>query len=423
MRNMVLIAALGLLAAPAPGGENWPQFRGPGGNGQSDATGLPLVWSENRNVTWKTAVHGRGWSSPAIWGNQIWMTTANRKGRELYAVCVDGQTGKIVHDVKVFDVRRPERIASINTYASPTPVIEGGRLYVHFGTYGTACLDTASGKVLWSRRDMKCDHHMGPGTSPVVYGSLLIVPVDGIDVQFVIALDKATGKTVWKTDRSTDLRGVHRYCRKAYCTPIVIEAAARKQLISPCSKAIIAYDPKTGKEIWKIRHRGWSMVPRPLFGHGLVFLVMDYDNPELWALRPDGRGDVTGTHIAWKFKVPVPQKPSFLLIGDLIFLVTDKGSAACIEAKTGRSVWQKRIGGQFSASGIYADGRIYLFSERGATTVLAPGRKYKLLATNRLDGGRMMASPAVAGRALFLRTETHLYRIEKRAATPSKGSE
>ena len=401
---------------------NWPQFRGPAGNGHCDATGLPLTWSETRNVTWKTPIHNRGWSSPVIWGNQIWMTTADKKGKKLFAVCVDRTTGKIVHDVKVFDVARPQRITPMNSYASPTPVIEAGRVYVHYGTYGTACLDTKTGRVLWARRDMKCDHHMGPGTSPIPWGKLLIVPVDGCDVQYVAALDRATGKTVWKTDRSVDYTKVSRYTRKAFCTPTVIESAGRRQLISPCSKAIIAYDPDTGKELWKVRHSGWSMVPRPLFGHNLVYLVMDYDYPELWALRADGRGDVTGTHIAWKLKKPVPGKPSFLLIDDLLFLVSDKGTAACLEAKTGRIVWQQRIGGQYSASPLYADGRIYLFSERDGTTVIEPARKYKLLATNRLDG-RVMASCAVAGKALFLRTETHLYRIEKQACLPAGRSD
>lgn len=400
-------------------GENWPQLRGPDGNGHAKATGLALEWSENKNVAWKTAIHDRGWSSPVIWGDQVWLTTADKRGKGLFAVCVDRRTGKIVHDVKVFDVVRADKIASMNSYASPTPVIEEGRVYVHYGTYGTACLDTKTGRTIWSRRDLKCEHHMGPGNSPIVFGKLLIVPVDGCDVQYVVALDKTTGKTAWKTDRSVDYSRINRYTRKAYCTPTVIETAGRHELISPCSRAVIAYNPLTGKELWKVRHSGWSMVPRPLFGHGLVYLVMDYDYPELWAIRPGGRGDVTKTNVAWKLKKPVPRKPSFLLIGDLIFLVDDTGHVACLEAKTGKIVWQQRIDGQFSASAIYADGRIYLFSERSVTTVIEPARRFKLLATNSLEG-RMMASCAVAGKALFLRTETHLYRIEKRGGQPAK---
>ena len=411
MHKTIAIAILAALAGSASGGENWPQFRGPAGNGHCDAARLPLKWSESENVTWKTPIHDRGWSSPVIWGDQVWMTTATKDGKKLYAVCADKRTGKIMHDLKVFDVRRPQRIAPINTYASPTPVIEAGRVYVNFGSDGTACIDTATGKTLWTRRDLNCDHHMGSGISPILAGDLLVIPVDGIDVQYVVALDKATGKTAWKTKRSMDYTRVHRFCRKAYCTPIVITAAGKRQLISPCSRAIISYDPASGKEHWKIRHRGWSMTPRPVFGHGMVFLVMDYDHPELWALKVDGKGDVTDTHIAWKLTKPVPKKPSFLLADDLLFLVNDTGSAACVEAKTGRVVWTERIGGQYSASLLYANGRVYLFSERGGATVIAPARTYKPLGAGKLDG-RVMATPAVSGDALFLRTDTHLYRIE-----------
>ena len=408
------MAFLALLAGGAQAGETWPQFRGPTGDGHAKAKGLPLTWSESRNVRWKTAIHGRGWSSPVIWGKQIWLTTATKDGKELFAVCVDRQTGKVVHDRKVFDVASPQSIAGVNTYASPTPVIEAGRLYVHFGTYGTACLDTRTGKTLWARRDLNCDHHMGPGSSPILFEKLLIFPMDGCDVQYVAALDKATGKTVWKTDRSVDYRRVHRFCRKAFSTPIVVKWRNRLQLVSPAAKAVMAYDPRTGKELWKIRYGGWSMTPRPLFGHGLVFLIIDYDNPELWAVRPDGEGDVTDTHVAWKIPrgKQMPSTPSKLLVGELLFMVGDKGTASCVEAKTGHVVWRKRLGGQYWASPIHADGRIYLFGHRGVITVLEPGREYKALAVNRLNG-RMMASPAVAGKALFLRTETHLYRIEE----------
>ena len=421
MRNVAWIVVVGLLAGGASAGENWPQFRGPGGDGQSDARGLPLTWSEKKNVAWKTAIHDRGWSSPVIWADQIWLTTATKKGRKLFAVCVDRQTGRIVHDVKVFDVAKPQPIASMNSYASPTPVIEAGRVYVHFGTYGTACLDTKTARVIWSRRDMNCDHHMGAGTSPILFGRLLVVPVDGCDVQYVAALDKATGKTVWKTTRSVDYSKIHRYTRKAYCTPTVIASGGRAQLISPCSRAVIAYDPATGKELWKVRHGGWSITPRPLFGHGLIYVVTDYDYPELWALKPGGTGDVTATNVVWKLTKLAPKKPSFLLIGDLIFLVNDRGYVTCLEAGTGRQVWQERIEGQYSASMLHADGRIYIFSERSVTTVLKPGRKCEILAANTLDG-RVMASPAIAGKALFLRTETHLYRIEKQAEQPKKAA-
>jgi glucose dehydrogenase len=402
-----VIAGFGVAAA----GENWPQFRGPGGDGHSDSTGLPLTWSETENVAWKTAIHDHGWSSPVLWQGQVWVTTATEDGHRLFAVCVDRETGKVAHDVRVFDVEKPEHVADVNSYASPTPVIEPGRLYVHYGTYGTACLDTASGKVLWTRRDLHCDHHEGPGASPILHEDLLIFHVDGRDVQYVVALDKATGKTVWKTPRSIDYRPFHMNLRKAFCTPTVIEADGRRQLVSPGAKAVMGYDPRTGEELWKIRYNGWSVTPRPLFGHGLVFLVTDYERPELWAIRPGGRGDLTDSHVAWKVRQGVPSQPSFLLIGDRLYLVNNDGIAMCVEAKTGQVVWKERMGGSYSASPVFADGRMVFFSRQAVATVLEPQSQYKPLHVNRLDG-ELMASPAVSGRSLFVRTRTHLYRID-----------
>jgi len=398
---------------PAAADDDWPQFRGPEGNGHSRATGLPITWSLDENVTWKASIHDRGWSSPVVWKGQIWVTTATTDGRQMFAVCLDRSTGKIVHDVKVFDTEKPEHIAEINSYASPTPVIEAGRLYAHYGTYGTACLDTDSGKILWTRRDLNCDHHEGPGSSPIVWGDLLIVHVDGRDVQYVVALDKATGKTAWKTNRSIDYSRFMINLRKAFCTPIVIEADGRRQLISPGAKAVMSYDPASGEELWKVRYFGWSVTPRPVFGHGLIFLIIDYERPELWAVRPDGRGDVTDTHVAWKVTKGMPSRPSLLLIDDLLYMVSSNGIASCVEAKTGQLVWKERMGGNYSASPTYADGRIYFFNQEAVATVLQPGREYKVLAVNKLDGEQLMATPAVLGKALLVRTETHLYRIEK----------
>jgi outer membrane protein assembly factor BamB len=408
------LAAVLLLAAASmsPAAENWPQFRGPTGDGQSDATGLPLRWSEKENVRWKTPIHGRGWSSPVIWDQQVWMTTATEDGRRLFAVAVDCRSGAVLHDLKLFDVAQPDEIHALNSYASPSPVIEAGRVYVHFGTYGTACLDTATGRTLWERRDLKCDHFRGPGSSPVLFENLLILHYDGIDLQYLVALDKATGRTAWRTDRSTDFGQLDGDLRKAYATPLVVEAAGRLQMLSPGAQAAMAYDPRTGKELWKILYPGgFSNVSRPLYGHGLAYLNTGFGQPQLWAVRPDGRGDVTATHVAWKLAKGVPAKPSPVLVGDLIFMVNDTGIASCVEAKTGRVVWHERIGGEYSASLLSAEGRVYAFSHDGRSTVFRPGRQYEALAVNRLDSG-FMASPAVAGRAMFLRTKTDLYRIE-----------
>jgi len=414
MRSTVLILATILLlpAATATAGENWPQFRGPTGDGHSDAVGLPIKFGETENVVWKTAIHGRAHSSPVIWADQIWMTTATTDGKQMFAVCVDRETGRIVYDLKLFTNDELQITHAMNSYASPTPVIEPGRVYISFGTYGIACLDTKTGRTVWSRRDLNCDHFRGPGSSPVLFGDLLIQHYDGFDVQFVVALDKTTGKIVWKSDRNTDFANDNGDLHKAFCTPIVIEVGGRQQLISPGAQAAMAYDPLTGKELWRVCWSGHSSSSRPLFGHGLVFLNTGFAKAQLWAVRPDGQGDVSDTHVAWRLSRSVPCKPSPVLVDDWIFMVDDGGIASCVEAHTGDVVWSQRLGGDYSASPICAQGRIYFSSHQGDVTVIEAAPQFKLLAKNRFDEG-FMASPAVAGKALFLRTSGHLYRIEQ----------
>ena len=368
------------------GSENWPQFRGPDGDGHAKAAHPPLTWSETSNIAWKAPIHGRGWSSPVIFKDQIWVTTATEGGQKLFAVCIDRDSGRVVQDIHVFDVEDPEHVAKVNSYASPTPVIEDGRVYVHYGTYGTACLDTKTGRTLWTRRDLNCDHHEGPGASPILFGELLIFNVDGRDVQYVVALDKTTGRTAWKTDRSIDYSPYSENFRKAFCTPSVIDWRGQLELISPGAKAVMGYDPRTGEELWKIRYKGWSVTPRPVFGRGLLFVVTDFVHPELWAIRPGGRGDVSDTHVVWRMTRSIPKAPSLLLIDDLLFFVTDDGTALCAETGTGRVVWKERLGGNHWASPLFAGGSIYFVSREGVTRVVEPSRKYTLLASNRLDG-------------------------------------
>ena len=414
---MVLLSVV--LSLSTTGAENWPELRGPTRDGHTDAKRLPLAWSETNHVAWKTPIHDLGWSSPVIWDGQIWLTTATENGRQMFAVCVDAATGRIVHDLKVFENDDTEHVAAVNSYASPTSAIEAGRVYVHYGTYGTAALDTASGKILWTRRDLKCDHHEGPGSSLLLDKEMLYFNVDGRDVQYVIALEAATGKTVWKANRSVDYSVFTSNQRKAFCTPILLEAGGRRQLFSPGAKAMIAYDPKSGEELWKASHNGWSMVPRPLFGHGYLYAVNDYERPELWAMKPDGHGDVTGTHVAWKVTKDMPATASLLLVGDLLYMVNDQGYALCLEAQNGNQVWRERLKGKHSASPIYGAGRIYFFSEKNQATVIAPGREFKVLAENQLDE-RMMATPAVIEEAFILRTKTHLYRLQQNVTTAAR---
>ncbi|MBI1913364.1 MAG: PQQ-binding-like beta-propeller repeat protein [Planctomycetes bacterium] len=409
--QVVSLFLAGLLCRPAVA-VDWPQFRGPDGQGHSSARGLPLRWSEKENVRWKTAIPGLGWSSPVIGDGQVWLTTATGEGHSLRAVCVDAASGRLLRDVEVFRVKDPPPINPKNSYASPTSVLEDGRLYVHFGTLGTACLETASGKILWTNQELRLDHKEGTGSSPILCGDLLIVNCDGLDVQYVAALEKKTGRLAWKVKR-TGARSENPDFRKAYSTPLVIRVGGKEQVVSVGADRTSGYDPATGKEIWWVDYNGFSNTPRPVFGHGLVFLCTGYFHPEVWAVRSDGKGDVTKTHVVWRDARQAPANPSPLLVDDILYTVSDTGIVTARTAKTGRQLWSERLGGPVTSSPLDADGHLYSFDEEGKASVLRPGPKFELLARNSLDG-RVLASPAVAGRALFLRTDGHLYRIEER---------
>lgn len=420
---VVGLLSLGLLAAQA----DWPQFRGPANDGHvapagvSQGTRLPLRWSETENIKWKTEIPERGWSTPVILDGQVWLTTATPDGHAFYAICLDAQTGKIQYQEKLFQADDPEPLGNtVNSYATPSPVIEPGRVYVHFGSYGTACLDTATHKVLWQRQDLPCRHYRGPASSPVLFENLLILTMDGADVQYLAALDKNTGQTVWRTDRSVEWNDEHipgkmardGDLRKAHSTPLIVMIDGQPQMLTAAAKAAYAYDPRTGEELWRVRYEAWSASASPLYGHGLAYLITGFGGKtELWAVRVNGQGDVTDTQVAWKYDKAVAKTASPILVDDLLFMVSDDGMLTCLEARSGEQVWRERIGGNYAASPIYADGRIYFCNQQGKTTVIKPGRAYEVLAANTLENG-LMASPAVSGHSLFLRTKTHLYRID-----------
>jgi outer membrane protein assembly factor BamB len=410
--------------------EEWPQFRGPRGDGHSDATSLPLNWGETNHIKWKTAIHGRAWSSPVIWDNQIWLTTATEDGRQLFALQIDLSTGKIVRDLKLFEVEKPQFAHKFNTYASPTPVLEEGRVYVTFGSPGTACLESKTGRVLWERRDFVCNHYRGAGSSPIIYGNLLLMNFDGSDHQFIVALDKGTGKTVWRKERSIDYKDLgpdgkpesEGDWRKAFSTPHLATFFGNPMLISQGAKAVYGYEPATGRELWRVEERTChSASARPTASADLVFVNTGWSNGQLLALRPGHDGEVLDANaeaaasgklqVVWKNKRNVPKKPSLQLAGDLLFTIDDGGIASCLEASSGKEIWRERIGGNYSASPLHAAGRLYLFSEEGKATVLAASRDFQKLAENTLEDG-FMASPAVIGQALILRTRTNLYRVE-----------
>ena len=397
-----MLAAIGVGAAAA---SDWPAFRGPTGQGHSTEHGLPFEWGESRNVSWKTPVPGLGWSSPAVAGGRVWLTTAlNDHGASLRALAYDVRTGEQVVDREVFRVRDAHLLNPKNSFASPTPIVDGDRVYVHFGADGTAAL-SLSGETLWTTR-LPYESQHGNGGSPVLYRDLLIFNCDGFDAAFVVALDTRTGKVRWKTARQ-------RPWSQAYTTPVVIRVDDRDEVVSVGAFRTVAYDPLSGKEIWRVSYRdGFSNVPSPVYAHGLVFIATGFQQPSMLAVRANGTGDVTRTHLAWSLGRGAPLTPSPLVVGHELYVVSDTGVAQCIDAKTGEPRWQQRFGGNYSASPVFADGRIYFQSEEGVTTVIAPGPEFRKLATNTLDGG-MLASMAVSDGSLFVRTDTHLYRIAR----------
>jgi outer membrane protein assembly factor BamB len=441
LQTCILLCAMLVLSTGITSGakhdDQWNQFRGPYGNGKSTAKNLPVEFNETKNLRWKTPIHDEGWSSPVVWGNQVWLTTARKDGSQLFAVCVDLDSGKIVHDIKVFDVAEPQKAyTGLNSHATPTPIIEDTRIYVHFGTYGTACLDTKTGKKLWERRDLNCDHRVRPASSPIIDSDSLFLHFDGVDAQFIAALDKNTGKTIWLQNRQVDsdfddvlkAEGLSDADieetkkekpgdnRKAYATPAIIEYNAQKQLISPAAEVTFSYDPADGKELWRVRHPGWgwNAACRPIFDHGLVYFTSGVSK-HLLAVRPSGSGDVTDTHVEWSSRKFVPNMPSPLIVDDLLFMVSDQGFVSCLEAKTGRELWRERLraAGDHWASPLYADGKIYFSGKKGVVSIIAAAREFQLLAENKFDAS-FIASPAVAGDAIILRSLTHLYCIGRK---------
>ena len=407
---LLLIAGASALAQA----EDWPQFRGPTGQGHATERNLPLEWSETHNIIWKVPVPGLGWSSPAVANGRVWLTTVveskERRGRvsaSLRALAYDIATGRELVNVEVFRLDDAGYVNPKNSRASPTPIVDGDRVYVHFGAEGTAAVST-SGEILWTTH-LRYESQHGNGGSPTLYRDLLIVNCDGNGGEaYVIALETATGKTRWKTAR-------RRPADQAYSTPLVITVGQQDQLVSVGAYRAAAYEPLTGQEIWRVSYGdGFSNVPRPVFGQGLVFIATGFQTPSLMAVRPDGKGDVTRSHVAWTIARGAPYTPSPLLVGNDLYYVSDTGVLSLADAMSGQIVWQQRLGGNYSASPVFADGRIYFQSEEGMTTVITPGREFKRLAVNRLDGATL-ASMAVSNGSFYIRSHTHLYRIGGRS--------
>jgi len=403
---------------------NWPDFRGPQGDGHvvGDAV-LPLTWSETENVVWKTPIPHKGWSTPVTWGDQIWLTTATEEGHDFFVLVLNRNTGAVLHNAKLFHSETPEPLGNnVNCYASPSPVIEEGRVYVHFGSYGTACIDTNTNKVLWKREDLPCRHYRGPGSSPIIFGDSLILTFDGIDQQYITALNKHTGETLWRTDRSRhwedlDENGEPKRggdLRKAFSTPVVVEQEGKPHMLSVGSSASYGYDPHTGKELWKVEQVGFTPSTRPVWDGERLFTATGYGGTELWAIRTDGQGDVTQSHVDWRrAESDVPDTPSPILVDGRLYVVSNRGQLTCLEPATGTVIWADRIGGNYIASPIASNGLIYYFNSQGGAHIIEASKEFKVRGENTLDEG-LMASPAVSGASLILRTKTHVYRIEEK---------
>jgi outer membrane protein assembly factor BamB len=401
--------------------KNWTHFRGSNLNGISSTDKIPLVW-DSTNTKWKTEIHGRGYSSPVVFDNQIWVTSGTPDGKELYAVCTEFQTGKIIHDIKVFTPAEKISKHSINTFASPTPCIEKGFVYVHYGSLGTACIKTSDGSIVWTRTDLKCKHVQGPGASPVIYKNLLILHFEGTDVRFIVALDKRTGKEVWRTDRPVEpYKALPNIGTKAYVTPLIIKIKGKDMMISNGSAVCCAYDPNTGEELWQVIRGAESTVPMPVSENGIVYFYTGFmvdatssNFTEMLAVNPDGKGDITATNVLWKKRDDQTQtQMSTPVIKDgLIYTANTRNMIMCIDAKTGTEIWSERQRANFNASPVYVDGVVWFFSVKGDVIAVKAGRSYEVVAQNTMDSG-IWGTPAILRNSVILRTEKELYRIAK----------
>ncbi|MGD0089010.1 MAG: PQQ-binding-like beta-propeller repeat protein [Planctomycetota bacterium] len=403
----------------------WPQFRGPTADGIAPNADPPAEWSETKNIAWKAALPWHGRSSPVLQGDHIWLTTCveqNLKRTRIGpddmqvaphvtfgAACLSATDGQAVWQTTLAEVDNPAPVHALNSWATPTPVLEAGRLYCDFGTFGTACVNAADGKIVWQQK-VPLDHQVGPGSSPLVCGNALVLVRDGRDAQYVAALDKATGQQMWKTNRPP-LTGAND-TRKSFSSPIQIASGGAAQLLAVGAKWAVSYDPASGKELWRAKHEGWSIGACPVFGNGIVYFSTGCIKPQLVAVRADGQGDVTATHTVWKSLHGVPVMSSPILLGEEIYWVSDSGELSCSSAKTGGQIWQQKLNGSFLASPTYAGGKLYVFSQDGLSTVFKPGKQFEKIAENTLSGP-LVATPAFVGKAIFVRTDSQFYRIQQ----------
>jgi outer membrane protein assembly factor BamB len=415
----LILIAFSLIIVPGQAQiKSWTHFRGNNLDGISPSENAPIKWTSDSNLVWKTVIHDKGWSSPVVYDDQIWMSTATAEGEKMYAVCVNYKSGEIIHDILLFEPDTIYRKHGLNSFATPTPSIEYGYVYVHFGRYGTACIETQNGNIKWQRTDIEFQDVQGPGSSLFIYNNLLILHCEGIDNQSILAIDKSTGQTVWRTERPKEIYDkIPPIGKKAYITPIIINVNGQDQLISNGSAACIAYDPNTGKEIWRVVGGIDSTISMPFSEDGLVFFYTGFDVDdtdekyvELLAVNPEGKGDLGQTNVIWKMRTPILQLLTPLVKDGLIYTIDTKSTMMCIEAKTGDIIWSKRVRGKYNSSPIYADGKIYFSSTQGKVIVINEGRNLEILAENKLEG-EIWTTPVILGGNILIRTSKYLYKI------------
>ena len=412
---------------------HWPQWRGPSAQGIATATQIPTHWSDTTNIRWKVKTIGRGYSSPVITGNQIWLTTAIETAAsaeaaalrlksntgdqpltlldqaELKALCYERDSGKLLHEVSLLTVKDPQWVHKLNSYASPTPFLEGSKLYCHFGSYGTICLDIGTQKIDWVNTELSVMHENGPGGSPVVIENCVVFHMDGSDKQFIVALDKTTGNVAWKTDRSGEMHA-NPQLKKSYGTPVIVTINGKEQIVSAASNWLYSYNPSNGSELWKVPYGqlGFSLTPRPVVGNGHIYCVTGFGKGQILAIK---YADVPSPEVSWRFARGTPTMPSPLLVDRHLYFISDNGVFTCLDAMTGEEKYRERLSGNFSSSLWYAAGKLFISNREGITYVLQPGDTFSLLAKNELPDA-IFATPAAVGNSIYLRTEEHLYCIE-----------
>jgi outer membrane protein assembly factor BamB len=398
--------------------KNWTHFRGTNLNGLALTENIPIKF-DSTNIKWKTKIHDEGYSSPVVFDNQIWVTSAKPDGKELYAICTDFKTGKIVYDIKVFSPDKVEGKHSINTYASSTACIEKGFVYVHYGSNGTACINTVNGSIVWKRDDFKCKHVQGPASSPIIYKNLIILHFEGVDVRYLVALDKSDGKLIWKTERPAEpYEPLAEIGRKAYITPLIFNVKGRDMLISNGSAVCIAYDPNTGREIWRVVDGAESTIAMPFAEKGIVYWYTGFKEAdgikttELIAVNPDGKGDITSTNVIWKKREELSRNQCLtpVIKDGLIYTVNTRNIMMCIDAATGKEIWSKHVTSNYDASPLFVNGNIWFFSVKGEVLVIKAGPTYEVAAQNHLDSG-IWATPAVLRNSIIIRTQKYLCRF------------